>query len=109
MGGGPAGSTAALLMGAQAASHAIDETYFARTNRIRLDQGKAHGFAQQYARLNSRSPIRVTRVSVQNRQVTVEAMATYETTFMRLFGIPSVAMRVRGQAYPAYGIEVEGQ
>ncbi len=101
-------STAANL-GAQAAGHAIDEEYFAETNRIRLDRGRAAQFAQQYVSLNSRGPIRVTRVTIRYRQVIVEARTVYQTTFMRLFGIPAVEMRVVGRAYPAYGIDREGQ
>jgi len=99
----------AANLGAQAASHAIDEEYFARTNGIRLDANRAFAFAQEFAARNSRAGIRVERVSVQSRQVVVDAVTTYHTTFMRLFGIPAVTMRVRGRAYPAYGIDYEGQ
>ena len=99
----------AATLGAHAASHAIDEDYFANTNRIILDHNRAMGFAREYANNNSWQPVHITNVTVRDRLVYVDATTTYNTTFMRLFGIPGVQMRVRGRAYPAYGIEDEWQ
>jgi len=96
-------------LGAQAASHAIDEQYFARTNRIRLDYPRAMAFAQQYANENSTYNIHVTNVTVRERQVEVTAMTTYRTIFMQIGGAQDVTLRVKGKAYPAYGIDREWQ
>ena len=96
-------------LGAQAASHAIDEQYFARTNRIRLDYPRAMAFAQQYANENSTYNIHVTNVTVRARQVEVTAMTTYKTLFMQIGGTHEITLHVKGKAYPAYGIDREWQ
>ncbi len=96
-------------LGAQAASHAIDEQYFARTNRIRLDYPRAMAFAQQYANGNSTYNIHVTNVIVRERQVEVTAMTTYRTFFMQIGGAREITLHIKGKAYPAYGIDREWQ
>ena len=99
----------AANLGAQAASHAIDEDYFRQTNRVRLDEARALSIAQQYASANSYAPIRVTGVGLQGRQVSVRATALYSTMFLRLVGLDGVTLRARGTAYAAYGIDWENQ
>ncbi len=42
-------------------------------------------------------------------RVLVSANAEVQTIFFRLAGISSLTMRVEGQAYPAFGINREGQ
>lgn len=96
-------------LGAQAASHAIDENYFAKTNRIRLDYPRAMAFAQQYANANSTYNIHVTSVTVRERQVEVTAMTTYKTLFIQIGGAQEVTLHIKGKAYPAYGIDREWQ
>jgi len=103
-------ATIAANLGAQAASHAIDEDYYRATNLVRLERGRALGIAQQYAALNSHgTPIQVTDIRLQRRTVRVAARTHYDTLFMRLAGVRSVTLRVRGQAYAAFGISREGQ
>lgn len=96
-------------LGAQAASHAIDEDYFAETNRIRLDYPRAMAFAQAFANENGNFNVHVTRIAIQARQVEVSAESIYKTHFMRIGGVHEIPLRVRGKAYPAYGIDREWQ
>jgi Flp pilus assembly protein TadG len=94
---------------AQAASHAIDVEYFRETNQIRLDQGEAWSAASGFVNINQRGQIQVTGIYIGNNQVIVNANAEVQTIFFRLAGISSLSMRVEGRAYPAFGINVEGQ
>ena len=103
-------ATIAANLGAQAASHAIDEDYYRQTNLVRLDGGRALGIAQQYAALNSRRmPIQVTGIQLQRRTLLLTARTRYDTLFLRLAGIRSVTLGVQGRAYAAFGISQEGQ
>lgn len=94
---------------AQAASHAIDVDYFRETNQIRLDQGEAWSAASGFVNINQRGQMQVTGIYIGNNQVIVNANAEVQTIFFRLAGISSLSMRVEGRAYPAFGINVEGQ
>ena len=94
---------------AQAASHAIDVEYFRQTNQIRLDSGEAWSAASGFVNINQRGQMQVTGIQIGNNQVIVNANAEVQTIFFRLAGISSLSMRVEGRAYPAFGINVEGQ
>lgn len=94
---------------AQAASHAIDVEYFRETNQVRLDSGEAWGVASGFVNINQRGQMYVTGIHIGNNQVIVNANAEVQTIFFRLAGISSLSMRVEGRAYPAFGINVEGQ
>lgn len=94
---------------AQAASHAIDVDYFRETNQVRLDQGEAWSAASGFVNINQRGQMNVTGIYIGNQQVIVNANAAVQTIFFRLAGISSLSMRVEGRAYPAFGINVEGQ
>jgi Flp pilus assembly protein TadG len=94
---------------AQAASHAIDVEYFRETNQVRLDQGEAWSTASGFVNINQRGQMYVTGIYIGNNQVIVNASAEVQTIFFRLVGISSLSMRVEGRAYPAFGINTEGQ
>ena len=93
----------------QAASHAIDVEYFRETNQVRLDAGEAWSVASGFVNINQRGQMQVTGIYIGNNQVIVDANAQVQTIFFRLAGISSLSMRVEGRAYPAFGINVEGQ
>jgi len=99
----------AVNAAAQAASHAIDEKYFRQTNQVRLDQSEAWNAASGFVNINERGEMQVTGIFVGDNQVIVDANAKVQTIFFRLAGISSLSMRVEGRAYPAFGINVEGQ
>ncbi len=99
----------AVNAAAQAASHAIDVDYFRQTNQVRLDQGEAWNAASGFVNINERGQMQVTGIFVSNNQVVVDANAQVQTIFFRLAGIASLSMRVEGRAYPAFGINTEGQ
>ncbi|CAG0947573.1 hypothetical protein ANRL1_04285 [Anaerolineae bacterium] len=99
----------AVNAAAQAASHAIDVEYFRETNQVRLDQGEAWSAASGFVNINQRGQMQVTGISIGDRQVVVNANAEVQTIFFRLAGISSLSMRVEGRAYPAFGINAEGQ
>ena len=94
---------------AQAASHAIDVEYFRQTNQVRLDSGEAWSAASGFVNINQRGQMQVTGIYVGSNQVVVDANAQVQTIFLRLAGISSFSMRVEGRAYPAFGINTEGQ
>lgn len=94
---------------AQAASHAIDLNYFRATNQVKLDRGEAAAVASDFIQLNRRGQITFTGVRVGNDQITVNATARIPTIFFRFAGISSFTMQVQGTAYPAFGINREGQ
>lgn len=99
----------AVNAAAQAASHAIDAEYFRQTNQVRLDAGEAWSAASGFVNINQRGQMQVTGIQIGNNQVIVNANAEVQTIFFRLAGISSLSMRVEGRAYPAFGINVEGQ
>ncbi len=99
----------AVNAAAQAASHAIDLEHFRETNEIQLDAGEAYGAASGYVNINQRGQMQVTGISVSPKRVVIDATAQIQTIFFRLAGISSLDMRVEGQAYPAFGINQEGQ
>ena len=94
---------------AQAASHAIDINYFRATNQVQLSQGEAAAVAGDFIQLNRRGVLTLTGVRVSRDQITVNATAQIPTIFFRLAGIPLLTVRVQGTAYPAFGINREGQ
>ncbi len=99
----------AVNAAAQAASHAIDVEHFRETNEVRLDNGDAYGAASGYVNINQRGQMQVTGIFIGPNRVIVDADAQVQTIFFRLAGISSLSMRVEGQAYPAFGINREGQ
>ena len=99
----------AVNASAQAASHAIDVECFRETNQVRLDAGEAWSAASGFVNINQRGQMQVTGIYIGNNQVIVDANAQVQTIFFRLAGISSLSMRVEGRAYPAFGINVEGQ
>jgi len=99
----------AVNAAAQAASHAIDVEHFRETNQVRLDAGEAWSAASGFVNINQRGQMQVTGIFIGNNQVIVNANAQVQTIFFRLAGISSLSMRVEGRAYPAFGINVEGQ
>ncbi len=99
----------AVNAAAQAASHAIDVNYFRATNQVRLDQSEAWTAASGFVNINERGQMQVTSIFIGNNQVVVDANAQVQTIFFRLAGISSLSMRVEGRAYPAFGINTEGQ
>lgn len=99
----------AVNAAAQAASHAIDVEYFRETNQVRLDAGEAWSAASGFVNINQRGQMQVTGIYVGHNQVIVNANAQVPTIFFRLAGISALSMRVEGRAYPAFGINVEGQ
>lgn len=94
---------------AQASSHAIDINHFRNTNQVRLDQSEAVAVAHDFVQLNRGSNVTVTGIQTSPAQVRVNATARIPTIFLRLAGIPFLDVRVQGVAYPAYGINYEGQ
>ena len=94
---------------AQTASHAIDEDYFRETNQVRLDSSLALSIAQDFVALNERGHVQLQSISVGASEVSVTATAYVETLFLRMAGINQLPMRVFGRAYPAFGINTEGQ
>lgn len=94
---------------AQAASHAIDINNFRATNQVRLDQGEAAAVAGDFIQLNRRGILTLTGVRASRDRITVDATAQIPTIFFRLAGIPLLTMQVQGTAYPAFGINREGQ
>jgi Flp pilus assembly protein TadG len=99
----------AVNAAAQAASHAVDVEYFRETNQVQLDAGEAWSAASGFVNINQRGQMQVTGIHIGNNQVVVNANAEVQTIFFRLAGISSLSMRVEGRAYPAFGINVEGQ
>lgn len=99
----------AVQAAAQAASHAIDVEYFRETNQVRLDSNEAWSAASGLVNINERGQMQVAGIYVASRQVIVDANAQVQTVFFRLAGISSLSMRVQGRAYPAFGINTEGQ
>jgi uncharacterized membrane protein len=99
----------AVNAAAQAASHAIDVEYFRETNQVQLDQVEAWSAASGFVNINQRGQMQITGIYIGHNQVIVSANAEVQTIFFRLAGISSLAMRVEGRAYPAFGINVEGQ
>ncbi|MCL4488309.1 MAG: pilus assembly protein [Chloroflexi bacterium] len=99
----------AVNAAAQAASHAIDVEHFRETNEVRLGNGEAYGAASGYVNINQRGQMQVTGIYIGPNRVIVDADAQVQTIFFRLAGISSLSMRVEGQAYPAFGINREGQ
>ncbi len=94
---------------AQAASHAIDIGTFRQKNQVILDAGQATSIAATFVRLNAGGDLKSVSIFVAPRLITVGGVATIRTIFFQLFGIGSLTVRVQGQAYPAFGINVEGQ
>ncbi len=94
---------------AQAASHAIDINHFRATNQVRLDRGEAAGVASDFINLNRRGHITLTSIRLGRDQIAVNATARIPTIFLRMAGIPFFDVRVNGTAYPAFGINFEGQ
>lgn len=94
---------------AQSASHAIDINHFRTTNRVRLERGQAAAVASDFIHLNRRGNITFTGIQISPRQILVNARAKIPTIFLRLAGIPSFNVRAQGTAYPAFGIDHEGQ
>ncbi len=92
-------------LAAQAASHAVDEAHFTATNEVRLDVARATGIALNYAEVNSRGAMEVTRVVVWADGVAVDVEERMPTIFMQVVGIPEVRIAARGVARPRYGIE----
>lgn len=94
---------------AQAASHAIDINHFRATDQVRLDRGEAVAVAYDFINLNRRGNITVTGMRLGREEIAVNATARIPTIFFRLAGIPFFDVRVNGTAYPAFGINFEGQ
>ena len=82
---------------------------FGPPNKTRLDSGEAWSAASGFVNINQRGQMQVTGIQIGNNQVIVNANAEVQTIFFRLAGISSLSMRVEGRAYPAFGINVEGQ
>lgn len=94
---------------AQAAGHEIDAAQFKASNQVVL-KSSAWEVAQQYATANyAGRTIRVLSVGVINNRIRVICRAQVPTIFMRMIGIEGAQTTVRAQAYPAYGLNVEGQ
>jgi hypothetical protein len=53
--------------------------------------------------------MQVTGIFISSDRVIIDANAQVQTIFFRMAGISSLSMRVEGQAYPAFGINREGQ
>ena len=83
--------------------------YFRQTNQVRLDQSEAWNAASGFVNINERGQMQVTGIYIGSNQVIVDANAQVQTIFFRLAGISSLSMRVEGRAYPAFGINTEGQ
>ncbi len=94
---------------AQAASHAIDIEYFRQTDQVRLNNGEAAGVAYDFVNLNRRGNVSLTGIQISPNLIVVNGKATIPTIFLRLAGIHSLTMQVQGKAYPAFGINQEGQ
>lgn len=94
---------------AQAASHAIDINHFRATDQVRLDRGGAAAVAYDFMNLNRSGSITLTSIQVGRDHISVKATARIPTIFWRLAGIPFFDVRVNGTAYPAFGINFEGQ
>lgn len=94
---------------AQAASHAIDVEYFRETNLVQLEPGLALAVAQEFVALNQRGRMRVEWIWIGEDDLAVYATAYVDTLFLKIAGITRLPMRVLGHAYPAFGINLEGQ
>lgn len=97
---------------AQAAAHEVDTGHLFATNQVRLNPGVDY-VAQYFARINGGRyagvRIRVQDVYVDaNGRVNVRVRARIPTVFLRIVGLRSWTVNLTGQAYPAFGINVEG-
>jgi len=95
-------------LAAQTASHAIDEDHFRATNEVALDQAEARQVALQYVNLNKHRYFTLTGIQVTPYWVSVSGEATIPTFFARVWGVTELTVKVQGRAYPAFGIEREG-
>ena len=94
---------------AQAASHAIDVEYFRQTNQVQLNLGEAWDVAQGFIWINQRGHMQVQGIWVGEDEIVVAATAYVDTLFLRFAGINRLPLRAIGRAYPAFGINREGQ
>jgi hypothetical protein len=94
---------------AHAASHRVSREVFYESNAVSLAWEQAVVAARDYAAYNSHGRMVIRRITVGSNWVRVEADAILPTIFMRFVGVPEIRVRVVGEAYPAYGIDVEGQ
>jgi Flp pilus assembly protein TadG len=94
---------------AHAASHRVSREVFYDSNAVALAWEQAVFAARDYAEYNSRGGMAIRQVTVGPNWVRVEADAILPTIFLRFVGVSEVKARVVGEAYPAYGIDVEGQ
>lgn len=93
----------------QVASHTIDVDYFRETNEIRLDEARAWSIAEDFLARNQRGRMYIEVSWVTPEELGMIARARIDTLFLRLAGFNSFTVRVFARAYPAYGINVEGQ
>jgi Flp pilus assembly protein TadG len=98
----------AVESAAQAASHEIDVDHYRTSNEVVLSP-QASVVAHQIAAANTSGQMIVDGVTVAPRQITVHATAHIQTFFFRIFGIASLSMQMQASAYPAFGINGEGQ
>jgi len=99
---------------AQAASHAVSIEVFWASNAVVLAgeaaRDRAEWIVEENGRTTDGQPLLVNpQITVGPNWVRVVGQARLPTFFMRMFGVPEVAVPVQSVAYPAYGIEHEWQ
>jgi Flp pilus assembly protein TadG len=93
---------------AHAAAQQIDADLFKGTNLVTVNPGAAVGAAKSmfaYAPVD----LKLEQVQVSGNYVTVHAMVSYSTIFLRVLGVPTINLRIASSAQPQYGIESLGQ
>jgi uncharacterized membrane protein len=103
---------------AQAGSHAVSVEVFWGSNAVVLAAEAAEQRAMWVVEQNgtailpgggTRPLLRDVQVVCGANWIQVTGEARLPTFFMRMFGIPEVRIPVKSIAYPAFGIEFEGQ
>ena len=93
---------------AHVAAQQIDENFFVGTNEVLVNPGAAVRAATSMFAY-APADLKLERVQVSGNRVTVRAIISYPTVFMRIMGLPTIKLRIESSAEPKYGIESMGQ
>jgi Flp pilus assembly protein TadG len=93
---------------AVAAANAIDPVRYAESGQVKLDAGLVYGTARKYAQDNDPA-LSVSGVSIVGNAVQVRSTLTIRPSFLSLFGVGPVTLKITGQERPAWGISQQGQ
>ena len=93
---------------AHAAAQQIDADLFKGTNLVMVNPGAAVGAAKSMFAY-APADVKLDQVQVSGNYVTVRAMVSYPTIFLRVLGVSTINLRIQSSAEPQYGIESLGQ